>query len=754
MAKINVASKDYVNEKVSEIVDFTGASDTENGKSGLVPAPNSGADNRYLRSNGVWSEIDPASSVSNGLLESADKVKLDGIETGANKTIVDSVLSDTSKNPVENNVINNALNSKANSSHTHTKSEITDFPTTLPADGGNSTTVNNHTVNSDVPENAVFTDTIYDDTEIKSDIANKVDKAEGYSLISSTDLAQISTNKDDILSLKGDGTGSINTMIDEKINAWATQLTDDGTVNTYAEAIQWIADHGSEYTALLGEVSNKVDKIAGKGLSTNDLTTALKSNYDTAYTHSQSDHARTDATKVEASTTNGNIKINGAETAVYTHPSGTNPHGTTKSDVGLGNVPNVTTNDQTPSYTEATSLTKLTSGEKLSVAFGKISKAITDLISHIGDSIKHITSTERTNWNSAKTHADSDHAPSNAQANVIEIVKVNGTALTPSSKAVNITVPSVGNGTITITQNGTTKGTFTTNQSGNTTIDLDEARLWRRAVVGQSLSTTTNPFYKFASVSLKNSYSDASITFKVSVCYGDKTTALGILTAHIRTNGSAYWDSSEFVWEYALSGIDASKFILVHNASVNPTVAELWVKIDTGYRYYHFDVISEGTRTTSENSLWTLYNKSSAGSEAEVTSGYVQQTSTLGTLKNSINGNAATATNADIATKLASSSSTTITIDSSAWTTNSAGGYMYTYTFPTPMPYKNFNFDVILSTDQSAAKLQLEAWSCIIADGDITQVYSESDGVTTSVTFYAFTTQPSVALTVGVQGES
>lgn len=47
-----------------------------------------------------------------------------------------------------------------------------------------------------------------------------------------------------------------------------------------------------------------------------------------------------DATKVESSSTNGNIKINGVETSVYTHPTGTNPHGTTKSDVGLGNVGN------------------------------------------------------------------------------------------------------------------------------------------------------------------------------------------------------------------------------------------------------------------------------------------------------------------------------------------------------------------------------------------------------------------------------
>lgn len=60
-----------------------------------------------------------------------------------------------------------------------------------------------------------------------------------------------------------------------------------------------------------------------------------------AYDHSQSTHARTDATAVTASSTNGNIKINGTETTVYTHPgSGTNPHGTTKSDIGLENVGN------------------------------------------------------------------------------------------------------------------------------------------------------------------------------------------------------------------------------------------------------------------------------------------------------------------------------------------------------------------------------------------------------------------------------
>lgn len=78
----------------------------------------------------------------------------------------------------------------------------------------------------------------------------------------------------------------------------------------------------------------------------------------------------------------------------------------TPANIGLGNVPNVSTNNQTPTYTASTSLTALTSGEKLSVAFGKIAKAIADLISHLADTVSHITALERTAWNNAKDKSD------------------------------------------------------------------------------------------------------------------------------------------------------------------------------------------------------------------------------------------------------------------------------------------------------------------------------------------------------------
>ena len=63
----------------------------------------------------------------------------------------------------------------------------------------------------------------------------------------------------------------------------------------------------------------------------------------------------------------------------------TNPHAVTKAQVGLGNVPNVATNDQTPTFTEATTLANIASGETLRTIFGKIKFAITSFINHINN---------------------------------------------------------------------------------------------------------------------------------------------------------------------------------------------------------------------------------------------------------------------------------------------------------------------------------------------------------------------------------
>lgn len=62
-----------------------------------------------------------ATTSAAGLMSASDKSKLDGIATGATKVTVDSALSSSSTNPVQNKVVNSALAGKADTSAIPTK---------------------------------------------------------------------------------------------------------------------------------------------------------------------------------------------------------------------------------------------------------------------------------------------------------------------------------------------------------------------------------------------------------------------------------------------------------------------------------------------------------------------------------------------------------------------------------------------------------------------------------------------------------
>lgn len=79
----------------------------------------------------------------------------------------------------------------------------------------------------------------------------------------------------------------------------------------------------------------------------------------------------------------------------------------------------------------------------------------------------------KSNYDAAYAHSQSEHAPSNAQANVIETVKVNGKVQTTSDKAVDITVP--------------TKVSELTNDSGFKTTDT-----WRGVQDNLTSSSTVD----------------------------------------------------------------------------------------------------------------------------------------------------------------------------------------------------------------------------------------------------------------------
>lgn len=75
-----------------------------------------------------------------------------------------------------------------------------------------------------------------------------------------------------------------------------------------------------------------------------------------------------------------NENMDKIETVIKSHTEDkNNPHEVGKEDVGLSNVENLAINDQMPIYSSAGTRENIRSGEKLSTAFGKIQKWLSDL---------------------------------------------------------------------------------------------------------------------------------------------------------------------------------------------------------------------------------------------------------------------------------------------------------------------------------------------------------------------------------------
>lgn len=80
----------------------------------------------------------------------------------------------------------------------------------------------------------------------------------------------IKDNKDAIDVLNGGDTieGSVAKNIKDAINTFATQISEDGKVNTFKELVDYVAAHGSEYTAAIADIAaNKsaIDTLNGTG---------------------------------------------------------------------------------------------------------------------------------------------------------------------------------------------------------------------------------------------------------------------------------------------------------------------------------------------------------------------------------------------------------------------------------------------------------------------------------------------------------
>ena len=146
--------------------------------------------------------------------------------------------------------------------------------------------------------------------EIQGDYLTSTDKTQLEDDISKVS-EKATANASAIEVLNGEGDGSVKQSIDNALNEFAANVTNDDVVNTYKELIDYAATHNSEFVTLVGEVDTIKTDVGELETDLSDYKTAVSDQF----------------TEVD--------------TTINNHVTNTNnPHGVTKEQLGLDKVEN------------------------------------------------------------------------------------------------------------------------------------------------------------------------------------------------------------------------------------------------------------------------------------------------------------------------------------------------------------------------------------------------------------------------------
>ena len=160
----------------------------------------------------------------------------------------------------------------------------------------------------------------------------------------------------------------------------------------------------------------------------------------------------------------------------------------------------------------------------------------------------------------------------------------------------------------------------------------------RYSIIYDDTSHTSTPWYKFAEITVTTTNEDYIITFLVST--GFNTTVqhvpdlTGILTAHVRTNGTKIHSIMELKWNLACGEIDPAEYVMVYTDTANTSCkVELWCNMPKQYDSRIFQVLKEHKRR-EVGTYWTLVRDDGRSRAANHTTGTGSVTSSLCTIKN------------------------------------------------------------------------------------------------------------------------
>lgn len=87
---------------------------------------------------------------------------------------------------------------------------------------------------------------------------------------------RIKANEDAIGVLNGTGEGSVDKAVKDAIDDFASKVTDDGTINTFKELVDWVAEHPEVAQGLTTEINALKTILAGFGTAEGETATVKK----------------------------------------------------------------------------------------------------------------------------------------------------------------------------------------------------------------------------------------------------------------------------------------------------------------------------------------------------------------------------------------------------------------------------------------------------------------------------------------------
>lgn len=354
------------------------------------------------------------------------------VEDDNTEISVDSALSSSSTNPVQNKVINSALNGKVPTSRTVNgkalSANITLSASDVGADASGSaadalTNANSYTdekvgvVADDLSEHTGRTDNPHGVTASQIGAVPTTRKVNNKSLSSNITLSASDVGAD----ASGTASSAVsghNTSTDahSDIRELITGLTT--RLNTLANSTDEDLDQMAEIVEYIKANKTLIDSITTSKVNVADIVNNLTTNVATkplSAAQGVAIKALIDALQTE-------VDKKALASDLTSHTDNSTIH--------------ITSTERT-NWNDANS--KKHSHSNKSVLDGITSALITawnNAVNHISDAVAHITAIERANWNAAKTHADSAHAPSGAEVNqnAFSNVKVGTTTIAADSK--------------------------------------------------------------------------------------------------------------------------------------------------------------------------------------------------------------------------------------------------------------------------------------------------------------------------------